>query len=451
MTTSRHRPEVLLRLLRSGARSRLRRLVGRMDPPDVAAVLPELGPEEIRAVVGALVSAEEAGHALREIPAESLPAIVAAVDDVTLGSIVERLPPDDAAFLLRALPEERRSVVRTALPAAIRQEVDRLLAYPLSTAGSVMTTRLLALRESQSTEEATLAIRRQTEADSDQVFYLYVTDDEGRLRGTVPIRRLVTSAPDRRLGEIMLPGIISVRALADQEEAAALVRKHNLLAIPVVDAGERLVGVITVDDVLEVIDEEATEDMFRMVGLGNEERITTPIATSIRRRLPWMVVNLATAFLAASVVGLFEDSIRDVVALAVFLPIVAGMGGNGGTQTLTIVTRSLALGDLPPAAGRRAVVRQLAVGVTIGAVVGLLTAVAAWIWRGDPMIGLVLFLSMVITMAVAGFAGAAVPLLLRSLSQDPALGSGVLVTTFTDVCGFLSFLGIATLLLQWLR
>jgi magnesium transporter len=450
VATAKVRAEVLRKLLQAGAMSRVERLVDRMPPADVAEMLPELGPAEIRTVVDVLFDVRRAARTLSELPSEMLPDILAMIDDERITAVLSRLPPDDAVMFLHALPDERRERLTAALPPAVRSELERLLAYPESTAGSVMTTRFLALRESTTAEAAIDAIRRRSEEEVEQVFYLYVTDDGGCLRGVVPIRKLVSCPPRTPIRDIMIGDPVAVDALADQELVAQVVAKYNLLAVPVVDHDRRLLGVITVDDVIDVIHEEATEDMFRMVGLSEMEHVFSPISSSIRRRLPWMVVNLATAFLAATVVGLFESSIRKVVALAVFLPVVAGMGGNGGTQTLTIVTRGIALGELTVDAGMRAIRRQLVIGLAIGTSVGVLTAVAAYFWRGQPMLGLVLFLSMIINMTIAGFSGAAVPLVLKALRQDPALGSGVIVTTFTDVFGFLSFLGIATLLLRHL-
>jgi CBS domain-containing protein len=225
-----------------------------------------------------------------------------------------------------------------------------------------MTTRFLAVRESATAQEAIEAIRRHTEEEVEQIFYLYVTDDGGRLRGVVPIRKLVTARENRSISEIMISDPVAVEATADQEQAAQVAAKYNLLAVPVIDDSRRLLGVITVDDVIDVIKEEATEDMYRMVGLTEEEHVYTPLAKVIRGRLPWMVVNLGTAFLASWVVGLFESSIRAVSVLAVFMPIVAGMGGNGGTQTLTVVTRGIALGELEADAAVRAMLREVSGG-----------------------------------------------------------------------------------------
>jgi len=246
----------------------------------------------------------------------------------------------------------------------------------------------------------------------------------------------------------MIEDPVSVLADADQEEVAEVVRRYDLLAVPVTDVDRHMLGVITVDDVIDVITEEATEDMYHLAGLSEEDRVFSPAHHSIRKRLPWMLVNLGTCFVAAWVVGLFERTIEQVVALAVFMPVVAGMGGNGGTQALTVITRSIALGEIEFSSGVRAAAKELFVGLTIGSVTGVVSAGVAAFWMGSPALSVALFLAMILTMAVAGLLGAAVPLLLKAVRQDPALGSGVIVTTFTDVFAFLSFLGIATLFLD---
>jgi len=275
-----------------------------------------------------------------------------------------------------------------------------------------------------------------------------VVDDAGRLRGVIPLRRLVSAPPDRSVAELMIMNPVSITADADQERAAQLVARYDLLAIPVTDAEGRMLGVITVDDVIDVIREEATEDMYLLAGLSEEDRVFTPALLSVRKRLPWMLANLGTCFLAAWVVGLFERALDQVVALAVFMPVVAGMGGNGGIQAVTVITRGIALGEIEFSTGLRAVGKELAVGLMVGAVTGAVSAGFAVVWQGTPWLGLALVLAMILTLGVAGLAGAAVPLLLQALKLDPALGAGVIVTTFTDVFGFFSFLGIATLLLD---
>jgi len=202
--------------------------------------------------------------------------------------------------------------------------------------------------------------------------------------------------------------------------------------------------------VIDVLTEEATEDMYKMQLLSDEDRVYSPVSKSIQRRLPWMFLNLGTAMLASTVVGAFEDTISQVVILAAFMPIVAGMGGNGGTQTLTVITRGIALGELGYSDGLRTIAKQVLIGLVVGAGVGIAAGLIAWGWKGNPFLGLVLFLSMIVNMSIAGLAGAAVPILLKFLNQDPALGGGVIVTTFTDIFGFFAFLGLATLFLQYL-
>jgi magnesium transporter len=246
----------------------------------------------------------------------------------------------------------------------------------------------------------------------------------------------------------MTPESISISSEADQEEAAQLVARYDLLALPVTDPDDRMVGIITVDDVIDVINEEATEDIYRLAGLSDADRVYTSARVSITKRMPWMLVNLGTAFTAASVVGLYESTLDQLVSLAIFLPVVAGIGGNGGIQTLTVITRSIALGEIEFSSGLRAIGKELWVGLVIGTVAGMLAGFVAFLWQGNPVLGLVLLLSMMITMTMASLLGAAVPLLLKSFGLDPALGAGVLVTFCTDALGFFSFLGIATLLLQ---
>jgi magnesium transporter len=450
MASAKTTVNVLRKLLAGGVTGRADRLLQRLHPADLAPVLSGLEPQEIRAVVDLLFAHRRAASTLKELPSELLPKVIEALNDERLAGVLARLEVDDLVELVNAVPEERRPAVIQMLPEPKRAELDLAEKYPPKSAGRVMTTRFLALEETLSAQEAIERIRK-TGDEADMVMYLYVVDAERRLRGVIPIRRLVSAPPDRLCRDLMIESPTSVNASADQEEAAQLVTRYNLMAMPVVEDDGRLVGVITVDDVIEVIHEEATEDIYRLAGLSGEDRVFSPARQSVRKRLPWMLINLGTAFLAAWVVGLFEKSIEQIVALAVFLPVVAGMGGNGGTQALTIITRGIALGEIEFSSGLRAMGKEVLVGVIMGAAVGLVSALIAFGWRGNPYLGLVLLLAMVINMGIAGLSGAAVPLVLKAMGQDPALGSGVIVTTFTDVFGFLAFLGIGTLMIDHLR
>jgi magnesium transporter len=447
MPTSDVTTRILRRLLASGVTGRAERLLLRLRPAELAPLLADLTPDEIRLVVELLFRHRMAAKTIRELPLELVPTVMDALTDERLAGVLSRLEIDDLIELMEAVPEDRRASVVAQLTDAKRAELEQAEAYPPGSAGRVMTTHFVALHENMTAQDAIDRIRAIAD-DTESILYLYVTDEKGALRGVVPIRRLVAAPPDRLCGVLMIRDPVSVRASASQEEAAQLVSRYNLLAIPVTDADDRMLGVITVDDVIEVIHEEATEDIYRLAGLSGEDRVFTPTLLSIRKRLPWMLINLATAFLAAWVVGLFEHSLQQVVALAIFLPVVAGMGGNGATQTLTVITRAIALGEIEFSSGLRAVTKELTVGIAIGAVTGLAAAAVAILWQGSPYLGLVLFLAMTANLAIAGLVGAAVPLVLKALKQDPALGSGVIVTTFTDCCGFFAFLGIATLFLE---
>jgi len=289
----------------------------------------------------------------------------------------------------------------------------------------------------------------QSSRDVEMVFYLYIVDARRHLVGVTSLRRLLLVSPETPLKRIMTPEPISARVDMDQEEVARLVASYNLLAIPVVEESNKLVGLITVDDVIDVIKDEATEDLYRLAGVSSDERVFTPAGESLRKRMPWLIVNLATAFMAAAVVGIFQNTISAWVALAVFMPIVAGMGGNAATQTLTVIVRGIALGELTWGNSRKALNKELLVGVGNGLVVGTIAALVAWVMNGDPRLGIILALAMVVNLFVAGLAGTLIPLGLKAIKVDPALASAVFITTFTDVAGFASFLGLATLFLRY--
>jgi magnesium transporter len=447
MASPQETARILRRLLGAGMTARAERLLARMRPADRGPVLSGLTAPEIRTVIDLLFEQRRAASTLKELPPELLPQVFDAVGDERLAQILARLELDDMVELADHLDAERRERVVALLPEDLRGELRKAELYPPASAGRVMTTRFVALHEGMTAQEAIERIR-QSGDDTETVLYLYVVDEKGHLRGVVPIRRLVAAAPGRPCGELMIRDPVSVRAGADQEEAAQLVSRHNLLAIPVVDDEERLLGVITVDDVIEVIHEEATEDMYLLAGLSEDDRVFSPAHRAVRKRLPWMLLNLATAFLAASVVGAFAHTLERLVALAFFMPVVAGMGGNTGVQSLTVITRAIALGEIEFSSGLHAIGKEVAVGLANGAVIGLLAGLAAFAWQGSPVLGVAVFVAMLVTMGVAGVLGAAVPLVLKALRLDPAVASGVIVTSFTDVFGFATFLGVGTLLLD---
>ena len=312
-----------------------------------------------------------------------------------------------------------------------------------------MTPAVVTLRRDWRAREAVRALR-QVGPDADSAYYLYVTDNDGVLQGVVGLRDLVVALPETTIEALMDPNVISVPVLADQEVCARTLSRYGFLVLPVVDDGRRLVGVITADDLIEVAEDEATEDMYRMVGIRGEERVFGPLLPSVVKRLPWLAVNMATLFVAITVVNAFESVIAGTVALATFLPLVSGEGGNAGSQTTTVIVRGMAMGEVTVRNGLRVLAKELAAAVITGTIIGLGTALVIYLWKQDLVIALAALLAMVLNFLMGALAGVLVPLGLKLMQVDPALASAAFVTAVTDTLGFLFFLGIATLLMQWL-
>ena len=438
------------RLLRIGATANLLNLLQKQHPADLGQVFSELPDRDREAAFSLLAdrNGRLAMEAISELGPEAGAALLATRPAEEIAKLAQEIPSDDAAALIDYLPEDLSAAVLDLMRPKESGVVENLLEYEERTAGRIMNPHVFALSEDMTVGEAITEL--QSNRDVEMVFYLYVVDDRRHLVGVVSLRRLLLVAPETPLKRIMTADLMSARVDTDQEEVARQVASYNLLAIPVVDAENKLVGVITVDDVIDVIKDEATEDIYRLAGVAGDERAFTPALESLRKRLPWLGINLATAFLAAAVVGAFEGTISQVTALAVFMPIVAGMGGNAATQTLTVIVRGIALGELTWSNSRKALIKEAAVGLGNGVVLGLVAAAVAWATRGSPVLGLLLCAAMIINMFVAATAGTLVPLGLRAANIDPALASSVFITTLTDVFGFASFLGLATVFLRYL-
>ena len=438
------------RLLRIGATANLLNLLQKQHPADLAQIFSELPNRDREATFSLLVerNGRLAMEAISELGPEAGAALLATRSAEEIAKLAQEIESDDAAALIDYLPEELSTAVLELMRPKQSVEVENLLEYDEQTAGRIMNPQVFALSEDLTVGEAITEL--QGNRDVEMVFYLYVVDGRRHLVGVTSLRRLLLVSPETPLKRIMTTDLISARVDMDQEEVARQVASYNLLAIPVADEENKLVGVITVDDIIDVIKDEATEDIYRLAGVAGDERPFTPAGESLRKRLPWLGVNLVTAFVAASVVALFEGTIERITALAVFMPIVAGMGGNAATQTLTVIVRGIALGDLTWSNSRKALVKEAIVGVGNGVVLGLCAALVAWATRGNPVLGLVLCAAMIINMFVAATAGTLVPLGLRAANIDPALASSVFITTLTDVFGFFSFLGLATIFMRYL-
>ena len=438
------------RLLRIGATANLLNLLQKQHPADLAQIFSELSEKDREAAFSLLAerNGRLAMEAVSELGPEAGAALLATRSAEDIAKLAQEIPSDDAAALIDYLPEELSAAVLDLMRPKESGVVENLLEYDEQTAGRIMNPHVFALNEDITVGEAITEL--QSNRDVEMVFYLYVVDERRHLVGVVSLRRLLLVSPETPLKRIMTADLISARVDMDQEEVARQVAAYNLLAIPVVDEENKLVGIITVDDVIDVIKDEATEDIYRLAGVAGDERAFTPAGESLRKRLPWLTINLATAFLAAAVVALFEGTISRITALAVFMPIVAGMGGNAATQTLTVIVRGIALGELTWSNSRKALMKEVAVGVGNGVTLGLVAAAIVWLTRGNPVLGVVLGMAMIINMFVAATAGTLIPLGLRAANVDPALASSVFITTMTDVFGFLSFLGLATVFAGYL-
>ncbi len=438
------------RLLRIGATANLLNLLQKQHPADLAQIFSGFQDKERETTFSLLAerNGRLAMEAASELGPEAGAALLATRPAEEIARLAQEIPSDDAAALIDHLPKELSVSVLNLMRPKESGVVENLLEYDEQTAGRIMNPYVFALNEDMTVGEAITEL--QTNRDVEMVFYLYVVDERRHLVGVTSLRRLLLVSPETPLKRIMTADLISALVDTDQEEVARQVASYNLLAIPVVDEENKLVGVITVDDVIDVIKDEATEDIHRMAGVAGDEHAFTPAGESLRKRLPWLGFNLATAFMAASVVALFEGTIERVTALAVFMPIVAGMGGNAATQTLTVIVRGIALGELTWNNSRKVLRKEAAVGLGNGVILGLVAAAVAWATRGSPVLGLILGAAMIINMFVAAAAGTLVPLGLRAANVDPALASSVFITTLTDVFGFFSFLGLATLFMRFL-
>lgn len=439
--------ESIKELLSGGREERLGQVLEDAYPADIATALREL-PLPERVHVFRLLPPAQAGAVLSELDDQTLLELVRALDEHEISRILDRMPPDHVVEVVEELPKEQADKILDLMEEEKSEEVQELLEYPENTAGRLMSREFVAVHENATVAKAIEHIRKA--ATGDDAFYLYVVDDHDHLVGLVPLHRLLTADPAMPVRAICTADVESVAADTDQEEVARLVQRYNVIEVPVVDDNHRLLGTISVDDVIDVIHEEATEDIQRLGGVAGDETVLDPPRAVFTTRLLWRLVNLGTAVLAASVIGLFEASIQALATLAIFMPIVASMGGIGTTQTATVVIRGIALGEMTAGVLRRVLRKELWLALMTGMANGLVLALIAYLWKGSWLLAVILGVALVFNMVVAAVVGTLVPIALKLFRVDPAIASGVIITTFTDVCGFFSFLGLATLMIRFL-
>jgi magnesium transporter len=440
--------KMLRRLLEVGSTENIRKSLEKIHPSDIVIIFSELQASEQERLLQILFSIKKAGKVLREMPEYLLPEVFPDIDDKKLATMLGNLQPDDAHFLLENMEEERQHAILELIPAPTRQYLEQLLLYPEDSAGSIMNVHAPKITEGMTAQGTIEHLRANREERG--IFYIYVVDEDQRLSGILNLRDLLFAKSETPVEELMNREALTVGPEEDKEKVAQFFAKYNLLSMPVVDESRKLLGVITVDDVIDIVKEEATEDIYYMAGLSEPDRAFSSLGESVRRRLPWMALNLGTALLGALVIGYFQESIVKAVALAVFLPVVAQLSGNVGIQTLTVITRSIALGELEFASAAQAILKEMGTGLMLGLIMGLAVGGVGYLWIGNMYLGIILSCALVMAMVLGGTLGAVIPLAMRQLHIDPAMGSGVVVVAITDVFSFLTFLGLGTVLLDQL-
>ena len=427
-------------------RQALSRLIDNMKAADVADLIEHLGPDE-RIFVFKLLEPEGAGEILVEIEPPVQGLILKDLDNQAISEIVEELDSDDAADLVGDLPTKRAQEIIETVGDDVSEELGKLLPYPEDTAGGIMALEFVSVKADATLRDAIETIREKRR-EVENLYYLWVVDDFERLVGVISLKDLVLEPPSGKISEIMNPDVISVHVRMDQEEVAQLVKKYDLVNIPVVDDQHRLVGRITHDDIIDVIEEEADEDISLMAGVIDQEFAEESTLKISRARLPWLIAGLFGGILAAVVINQFESSLEKIIALTFFFPVVMAMGGNTGTQAATVVVRGLATGDISLMNIGKRLWMELRVALINGLICGILLGVIVGFWLSDYGVGTTVALAAILIVLNSGFIGSAVPLALKRMNIDPALATGPFVTTSNDILSLLIYLGLVTFFLR---
>ena len=429
--------------LENGVSTELRAMLNLLPPADTAHLL-ESSPPRLRSLLWRLIDPEQEGDVLQELSEEVRQFFLDRMNIAELKAITEGQDVDDIADLLQQLPGTITRQVLDTMNSQDRQRVEAVLAYPEDSAGGLMNTDTITVRPSNTVDVVLRYLRRHADMP-ETTDSLLVVNRRDEYIGRLPLTVLLTTDPGQTVREVMLTDLDPILADTPDTKVAQLFERQDLISAPVVNAQGKLLGRITIDDVVDVIREDAEHSMMSMAGLDDDEDTFAPVLKTARRRAVWLGVNLITAFIAASVIGLFQETIDKVVALAVLMPIVAGMGGNAGSQALTLVIRGMALGQISTNNLKWLLTRELFAGFLNGVLWAALVSAIAWFWFDDPVISLVIACAMVINLSIAVITGATLPVLLKSINIDPALAGTIILTTISDVVGFLSFLGLATL------
>ncbi len=421
-------------------------------PGDLIEQIEELAFEQKVELMNRL-SDQEAAAILQEMEIFEQAELITFIDKTHARDILRNMASDDIADLIGKLSPENAQEILEIIGEEELADFGSLLKYPEDSAGGIMTTEFISLPADIPAEEA-ISRLREIAPEAETIYYVYVLDHEGRLIGVISLRDLIASSDGTLLKSAMRSNVISVNAGLDQEEVARIVSKYDLLAVPVVDDQERLLGIITVDDVIDVMEQEATEDIYRLAGAGEivDMSLTeAPVSKVVRLRLPWLLISMAGGFFSGSVIGGYESTLEAIVVLAVFIPVIMDMGGNVGTQSSTIFVRGLATGEIDGSEVWPYFFREIRIGVTLGLICGIMISIAAYFWQGNPYLGLVVGISLLATISVAALIGTLVPLICNKINIDPAITAGPFVTTIKDVTGLMIYFITATTFIEYLR
>jgi len=441
--------DMVRRLNRRGATGHLLKLSNKTHPADLAWVFRHLTPDEREKIFNVIAQTEIVGEFLSELDDAIMVSLVEKVPPAFLADIIADLPSDDAVDILEAIPESLAGEVRVRMAKKDREEVEGLLQYHPETAGGLMSTDFMSLNEYLSAGEAISIIQQKSE-EMEMVFYLYITNNDGKLAGVVSLRELLMNVPSRHLRSIMNPRVISVTTGMHQSEVAHVVSQYNFLAVPVTDSENNLVGIVTVDDIIDVIREEATEDFLKMAGAGKDREILLKSAfDNAMLRAPWLFASWIGGVLAMVIIGSFEKELGRVLALASFIPIVLGMGGNIATQSSTIIVRGIATGRVNMNELLKVVFKEMRVGLMLGLVYGIFLGVLSYFLHQEPrLLGIVVGLAVFFSMVMAATLGTVIPLVLKRFGFDAAIATGPFVTTSIDIIGVMMYFTIAKIILD---
>lgn len=436
-----------LKLLLSSDSKKIKKLLANIHPADILDILHE-DEDNIRQLINQLPNDIIADVIEEEDDEKYQYELLKLFSDIKQREILDKMSKDEITDLINELDAVKKQEILNKIAQDDKKDIEQLLKFKPDSAGGIMTTEYISIGAGNTVENTLKYL--QANADKDASYYLYVVDSKNILKGVVSLRNIVSSSFETKIIDITNPNVKTVMYDEDQEIVAKKFQKYGFILMPVVDEKDHLLGVIEFDDIIDIIQEENTEDINLLGGVDSEERLDSTVKESFKSRIPWLIINLFTAVLAALVVSMFEGTIAKVVTLATVMPIVTGMGGNAGTQSLTIVVRGLSLGELTKDNAIKIMLKELTVGLFSGIVIGILVALGSMAFEGNPIFGLVTGLAMFMNMILANLAGYFIPVILEKMHIDPALASGVFVTTVTDVLGFFFFLGLATVFLSYL-